>query len=169
MSYWNWPLKNVFPLVPVGDHDGAFGKKRRFDTHTGVDLYCPSGTEVVAVEDGEVVGVEVFTGPLLEAGSPWWRTTYAVLVEGASGVILYGEVIPNVTYTTKVRAGDTIGYVERVRKYRLKNLFNWKPHSMLHLELYWPGTTKSVWWWHGEKMPLDLRDPTNHLQDAQQD
>jgi hypothetical protein len=71
MENWIWPLTDYKPAIPVGSHDGAFGTKRRFDMHTGVDLYCPDGAEVVTVEEGVIVGIEVFTGP--RADSPWWR------------------------------------------------------------------------------------------------
>ncbi len=96
---------------------------RKSDVHTGVDLYCELGTEVVACEDGLVVLVDWFTGKnvktfYLEEGEPtaWWNDTWGVLIEvrwvcllcflmiimnhthvtlqGPSGVINYGEIEP---------------------------------------------------------------------------
>jgi hypothetical protein len=92
MIQWCWPLPNVPKLLP--DTPGRFGAVRKHDVHTGVDLYCAVSTKVVAVEAGEVVVIEPFTGP--DAASPWWLSTEAVLVEGASGVVVYGEVHPEV-------------------------------------------------------------------------
>jgi murein DD-endopeptidase MepM/ murein hydrolase activator NlpD len=158
MTAWLWPLPGVKAQIPVGNHDGAFGKRRRFDMHTGVDLYCPEHQKVTAVEGGRVVTVEQFTGR--DAGSPWWLPTSAVLVEGNSGVILYGEVAPGVHEGMPVKAGEVLGTVMRVRPYRLKNLFNWKPHTMLHFERYTAGTTRSVWWHHDHVQPQNLVDPT---------
>lgn len=149
-----WPLVGIPPSLPSGE--GAFGAVRRHDVHTGVDLYCPDGTPVVAIEDGLVVAVLPFTGPA--AGSPWWASTEAVLVEGDSGVWVYGEVAPAVLPGTDVRAGDGIGRVVRVLRHD-KGL----PTSMLHVERYAPGTRDVVWWRHGEPIPDGLRDPTPGL------
>jgi hypothetical protein len=169
---WLWPVPYSLRQVPRGDHDGAFGKKRRYDMHTGVDLYCNPGDDVIAVEDGVCVGLEEFTGP--NAGSPWWRQTWAVKIYGDSGVVLYGEVLPNenIRRGARVAAGDILGTAMRVRRYRLKNLFNWRSHTMLHLELYVPGPgfaaekTMAVWWRHDELKPAALTDPTQPLVDA---
>jgi len=117
-----------------------------------------------------VVAIEPFTGP--EADSPWWQDTQAVLVKGASGVVLYGEVKPNqymchlydrrgkggFPEEVRVRAGDIIGWVTRVLK-EDKGL----PTTMLHLELYGPETKTAVWWGKGEARPKVLLDPTPFL------
>lgn len=156
---WRWPLATTPGPVPAGPtHPGAFGAVRRYDTHTGVDLYCDPGTAVVAVEPGVVVAVEDFTGP--DAGSPWWNATRAVLVEGPSGVVLYGELdpAPDVAVGRALAAGDTVGHVVTVLR-RDKAL----PTTMLHLELYARGTRASVWWRHGDRRPDALLDPTPHL------
>jgi len=84
-----FPLKKYKYTVPQGEELGAFGVRRKFDVHTGVDLYCENGDEVISIEDGIVVAVEPFTGEI--AGFPWWNNTYAVAVLGKSGVINYGN------------------------------------------------------------------------------
>ncbi len=148
--------------LPIDGHPGAFGARRRFEVHTGVDLYCPSGTLVTAVEAGTVVGVEWFTGQDADPPSPWWHPTQAVLVEGASGVVLYGEVEALVDVGDVVEAGEFVGRVLRVLRHD-----KGRPTSMLHLELLRPGTTKSThpWTLDGER-PADLWDPTPHLMGA---
>jgi ubiquinone/menaquinone biosynthesis C-methylase UbiE len=129
------------------------------DTHTGVDLYCDLGTEVFAVEGGKVVSVERFTGDA--AGSPWWLETWAVLVEGASGVVVYGELEkPSVAEGDHVVAGARVGKVARVL---IKD--KGRPMSMLHLELYAAGTTRTKWWRY--ERPADLVDPTPYLLEAE--
>ena len=47
MVKWIWPLK-ASPILP--DEPGLFGAVRKFDIHTGIDLYCEISTDVVAVE-----------------------------------------------------------------------------------------------------------------------
>ena len=68
---WLWPLKATTPMFP--DEPGWFGAVRKSDIHTGIDLYCEQGTQIVAVEDGVVVHIEGFTGPNADDPSPWWE------------------------------------------------------------------------------------------------
>lgn len=158
-----WPrMQTGIPIPPAGDwdpdnyHPGAFGVLRRHDIHTGVDLYCQPGTKVSSVEDGEVVAVLPFTGPL--AGSPWWNDTDAVMIEGPSGVVCYGEVLSWMRPGDIVRAGDWIADVCTVLK-KDKG----RPRTMLHLELYEHGTRNPVDWFPGRERPIELRDPTSKL------
>lgn len=141
--------------VPLPPHPNAFGVRRRHHTHEGVDLLCQEGDTVYACERGTVVAIEDFTGP--RAGYPWWLDTQAVLVEGPSGVIVYGELIPGPWLVGQsVRRGDAIGHVVRVLA-KDKG----RPRDMLHLELHTPGTRSSSEW-IGER-PASLLDPTPHL------
>ncbi len=147
---WIWPLL-ADPLLP--DNAGSFGALRRFDRHTGVDLYCEVGTPVVAVERGLVVNIEPFTGE--KAGSSWWCPTDAVLVEGASGVVVYGEVTTGLKVGASVEQGDIIGYVAPVLQ-----RFKGRPMVMLHLELMRSGARATGWWRITDQPPGDLLDPT---------
>jgi murein DD-endopeptidase MepM/ murein hydrolase activator NlpD len=167
---WIWPLQSWrMPLIPDGNHRGAFGKVRRHDIHTGVDLYCDPGTKVFAVEGGKVVAIENFTGPNADDPSPWWNDTKAILIKGESGVILYGEVTLVDTHGLGdslregdvVEAGSHIGYAAQVLK-KDKGL----PMCMLHFELYKPGTDESVWWKPENPQPENLLDPTEKLKIA---
>ena len=165
-------LRWVFPIhidyfdmpkygIPIEGHPGSFLSKRKNSTHTGIDIYVDVGKVVVPVEDGIVVGIEHFTGPQVQM--PWWLDTDCVLVEGASGVICYGEVEPLLKVGDKVSAGGTaIGKVMRVIRPEFEHpeVPGWKP-SMLHLE----------WYPHGKYAASDgyakdkdiLRDPTQML------
>lgn len=152
----------VLPLVeiPVTPHPGSFGAVRKFDIHTGVDLYVPEGTEVYAMEAGQVISIENFTGP--KAGSPWWLDTQAILIEGASGVLLYGEVDASVQVGDQVTEGQLLGRVKRVL---IKD--KGKPVTMLHFERYEPWVRYSVFWGLTDpKMPKGLLDPTDLLLSA---
>jgi murein DD-endopeptidase MepM/ murein hydrolase activator NlpD len=141
--------------LPILPHPGAFGFVRKHHIHEGVDLYAPEGTPVTAVEKGVVVGVMPFTGE--HAGYPNWENTWCVLVEGKTGVVVYGEIDPSVHFGDEVRAGDLIGTIMRV----LKN-DKGRPMSMLHLELYVRGTRDVVEWTGLPQDPSHL-DPTPHL------
>jgi hypothetical protein len=148
--------------LPIFPHKGAFAVPRQFHVHEGIDLYVPENTLVSAVEDGRLVGVEPFTGEI--AGTPWWENTWAVLVEGISGVVVYGEVVPNATMMSfpddPIRQGDPVGYVKRVLK-----TYKGRPMSMLHLELHTHGT-RTTYAWEGRFPPPSLRDPTPFLLEA---
>jgi murein DD-endopeptidase MepM/ murein hydrolase activator NlpD len=157
-----WRLWLTFPIprgasqsLPAAGSGGEFGAIRKHDIHTGVDLYCPEGTEVVAVEAGVVVAVVPFTGPATDPPSPWWNATDAVLIENRDEVLCYGEIQSVVAVGDKVEAGQIIGKVGQV----LKN-DKGRPMSMLHFEMYEPGTREPVWWQHGEPTPTNLIDPT---------
>lgn len=148
--------------IPVGDvHPGAFGYRRRNHVHEGVDLYVSEGTPVTAVEAGRVVSVIPFTGAIAVPPSPFWRDTWAVLVEGASGTVVYGEVdrVP-VKPGDDVDAGTLLGHVREVL---VKDKVPPRPKSMLHLELH-RGRVDDAWEWPLEgPMPPSLLDPTEML------
>lgn len=157
---WKWPLKSPI-LLP--DTPGCFGAERTKDIHTGVDLYCEPDTEVVAVEDGVVVGIEIFTGK--NAGSPWWNETYAVLVAGETGVVVYGEVNTILEVGFHVPRGGQVGHVLPVLR-----KFKGRPMVMLHLELMRHGASETVWWHYSNKQSVSRRpecllDPTPFLPD----
>lgn len=174
---WLFPVSDVMGIpprtktccsgIPVGNHPGAFGTKRKHSIHTGVDIYTEEGQSVMAVENGKIVAVEHFTGP--QDGSPWWNDTDCVLIEGASGVVCYGEINPCTSINAKVGAnikkGTWIGNVKRVLKEgKERPDIDGHSTSMLHMELY-P---------HGYYIPSDgwekdvgiLRDPTPFLLNA---
>lgn len=155
-----WPLLGQTPLFP--DAPGRFAAKRTHENHTGVDVYTGVGQAVVAMEDGVVVAIERFTGEHVPGEpSPWWNNTWAVLVEGASGVVVYGEIRPVVEIGQRLRAGERIGEVIPVLR-----TFKGRPMVMLHVELLRPGTRKTAVWPRGTCRPRRLLDPTPLLRAA---
>jgi hypothetical protein len=124
------------------------------------------------MEDGEVVSVEQFTGG---DESPWWNDTWAVLVRGKSGVIVYGEISSKVEVGQWVSAGDTIGVVST----SVLKKFKGRPMVMLHMELMThdscdhlrdPNASDvrggTLWWKGDQRMPKQLLDVTPLLMHA---
>ncbi len=158
---WIWPLPGAEMIVPGAmPHPGSFGAIRKFDIHTGIDLYCELQQSVLAVEDGEIVLIENFTGAHAIPSSPWWNDTQAILIEGDSGVVVYGEIKPLETLKIGdiVKRGETIGNVITVLK-KDKGT----PATMLHLELYKKGTRETVIWNLGTPQPEVLLNPLSKL------
>lgn len=118
------------PDIPVLQHYGAYGVRRKHDVHSGIDLYAPEDEPVYAIEDGEVVYVGPFTGP--KCGTHWWNDTNAIYVLGDTATIVYGEVkeLSYVIKGTKIKQGHCIGNVVPVLK-----VDKGKPMSMLHLSM----------------------------------
>lgn len=130
MDIYHPPLLPM-PDIPMCLHYGTFLVKRRFDVHTGVDLYAPVGDNVYAIEDSDVVSIRVFTGT--EAECPHWNTTWCVDLEGYSGIFSYGEIKPdpNLKVGDQVKKGQVIGTVLQVLK-KDKG----KAMSMLHFAVH---------------------------------
>lgn len=153
MSFQNMPKMTTG--LPIEQHVGAFGVKRKHHWHEGVDLYVPIATPITAVEEGEVVAVVPFTGPA--AGLPWWLDTKAVFVEGASGVVVYGEIAPHIAVGSTVKPHSLIGVAIPVLRHN-----KGRPTCMLHLELHTHGS-RSAPEWLTETKPEVLCDPTPFL------
>ena len=102
------------------------------------------------------MAVENFTGSKANPPSPWWRNTQAVLIEGKSGVVVYGEIQTDLEVGDLVAAGMIVGDVKTVL-----TKDKGRPMSMLHLELHKPGTIETCEWTY--EKPASLCDPTPHL------
>ncbi len=151
-----FPLKNYKYNLPTGTDLGAFGTPRKFDVHTGVDLYCDENEEVFSIEDGEIVAIEWFTGSKVDM--PWWNDTQAIAIKSKSGVINYGEVVPNTKLSVgdNVNEGDLIGWVIPVLK---KDKGKVPSTSMLHLELYTEYDGNWTIWNLNEPQPNNILNP----------
>lgn len=158
-----FPLKNYKHQIPIEADLGAFGVVRKFDNHTGIDLYCEDGDEVFAMEDGEVIAIEWFTGEAV--GMPWWNNTKAIAVRGKTGTFNYCELIPtnNLRVGDKVFEGQILGNITSVLK---KDKGKVPSTSMLHLELYKEYNGEWVLWEIDTPQPSNLLDPTQLLINA---
>lgn len=155
--YWPLSAPDYHPTLP--DDPGMFGASRKYDYHTGVDLYCELGTDVIAMTTGRVVAIEDFTGPEATPPSPWWNSTKAVFVESAHRVLGYCEITPTVQVGDIVCAGEVIGVVDRPVLKKNKG----RPTVMLHLEELTPGSREGTLWTDFKDRPYNLLDPTPTL------
>lgn len=124
------PSQKFYPRY----HPGGFAFQRKFDIHTGIDLYGSDGDEVFAIYDGIVVDKGYFTGPLL--GHKWWNTTFYVTIQHGDIQLIYGEIAePLLQLGQKVKSGEKIGTLVPVLPEE-KLRFDIPKHSvtMLHLE-----------------------------------
>lgn len=154
-----WPLlKSESPKLPSKGSVGDFAFKRSFYMHSGIDLYCDAGQEVVAIESGTVINIDHFTGADSIPSSPWWNDTWSIMIEGESGVIGYCELdpVPILKIGSFVNEGDIIGSIIPVlKKVKISEIGD----SMLHVELYKYGTKEHVTWLIDTEKPEDLLDP----------
>ncbi|AEH61339.1 Peptidase M23 [Methanosalsum zhilinae DSM 4017] len=174
-----WPLKYQSAKIPKNGEPGSFWEDRGDRHHCGVDLYAPESSEVVSIEDGEVVEVEEMTSPEIV---PHWNTTFHIIVRNDSGMFCkYGEVSENlVNKGDIIISGQLIGYVGKVLNQEkidhsspayIQNLKARHP-SMLHLEL-WKNNPITVHRqylggnWFAEEKPENLVDPTEYLRSIQ--
>ncbi len=144
------PISNYnLNLIP---EENKFGFKRKYDYHTGVDLFCKENTKVYSMYNGIVTSIHKFTG---FEESPWWNDTFAVMIyhPEINKTILYGELIATVNAGDIVEEGNVIGNVKQVLKED-----KGKPMTMLHIECYNGIQNDSVWWKLNETKPENLED-----------
>lgn len=164
--------------IPINNHPGAFGCRRKYDVHTGVDLYGKPGDYVYAIKDGIVVDVDIFTG---DSTTEWWLPTDAITIESDTENYVYGELEPLVKIGERICKGQVIGKLKPVLKpEKLRSDIPKHSCTMLHLEKYSrdyePDKGWAVWYdnsWYDTKTnryreggrPKYLLDPTNDLID----
>ena len=151
-----FPLNYELSKIPP---EASFGFKRKFDVHTGIDLYCAHQEPVYAIEDGLIMKIDWFTGE--KAGSQWWNDTQYLGVLGKSGYIIYGEISIDgqLKVGDKISKGQLCGLVETVLK-KDKG----RPMNMLHLELYTEFIDDPLVWKIDELKDSRLEDPIKLFQ-----
>lgn len=154
ITTWKDPLPVYMWSLPIGKyHPAGFGYSKNHNVHAGVDLYVPDNIPVMSVETGTVVNIFQFTGP----GTPYSSLfqTEAIMIEGATGVVLYGEVEvkKDIQIGQLIEAGSKIANIKCAIQ----------DQPMLHLELYKHGTKTPCVWKQGNSQPKSLLDPTSYL------
>lgn len=149
---WEFPSEEKFP-------QSQFAAKRKFDIHTGIDIFVPNGTKVHSMNDGIVVNVEWFTGINSIPPTPWWNDTKAVWIQGMNKVVIvYGEIETKLKIGQKIKKGQVVGKIIQVLKKQKVN-----PPAMLHLEMYKEKPDNTVIWNHDEEIPNLLLNPLEYM------
>jgi murein DD-endopeptidase MepM/ murein hydrolase activator NlpD len=120
--------------IPINAHPGAFGAIRRHDIHTGIDLYASERDWVFAIENGEVIANELFTG---DETTPWWNKTNCLIIKSETRYFLYGEIESNLKVGDKVVSGEKIGEIIPVLPIdKIRTDIPEHSNCMLHLEMF---------------------------------
>lgn len=154
---WVSPLPKTTLRLPLGsNHSCGFGSSRKGGHNTGIDLICDPHQEVVAVESGRILAVQNFSEKKPE---PWINMTRVILIEGASGVIAYGNVkeVPGLAEGEYIDAGELIGTVMPIYKSKKNKATKFK------LEWYTKGTKRRGSWLSCKPKPNNMLDPTPML------
>jgi len=156
------PLKHFkYPI----NNQNLFGAMRKYDYHTGIDLFADENSPVFAMLDCEVVQAGWFTGDFSYPPSPWWNDTEYVMcktiINNNTLYFLYGEIISYVKVGDYLKEGDTIGHITRVLK-KDKGL----PTTMLHFEVYKSLPKEPLFWYHDQEKPDILMNPEPYVKMA---
>ncbi|MDD1666855.1 MAG: M23 family metallopeptidase, partial [Methanomicrobiales archaeon] len=173
-----WPLPGIDRVLPGEGTAGSFWEDRGDRHHAGIDLYAPAGSPVVAIGEGTVSLVSVFTSPDFV---PYWNRTCEVTIAHAPGILCRYAELGDVTVDrgTRVRGGDVIGHVGQVLNLPLvgpdappyiRSLKERGRGSMLHLEVYASVPGQSTGYrggnWFTREKPANLLDPALLLRDT---
>jgi hypothetical protein len=151
-----FPIKGISHDLPIGDHPGAFGFRRKHHIHEGIDLYAPKTAPIYAISTGTIVAIYQFTGERI--GMPWWNDTFAIAVADETGTWVYGEVSQPLVH----KVGDTV----EAEKYLAQltpvlKVDKGRPMTMLHLERWKPNYGPHTFLWQlDQPQPEFLLDPT---------
>lgn len=174
MRFWPVPASYSQQLPRTGEK-GSFWEDRGDRRHTGVDIYAPHGSSVVAVEDGIVLQVLEFTSPKL---LPYYNQTQAVLIKHFDGaILLYAQLdFVRVSPGEVVSAGEILGglgevlnaqCIDRNAPRHIRGLADAELTSILHLEMYDRIPQVSLNTLGGnaffKEYPAGLLDPTEYL------
>lgn len=141
----SWPVGADLPRrIPQPGESGSFWENRGDRHHAGVDLYAPASTPVLAIQAGRVLQTYVHTSPGI---CPYWNTTYAIVLQLPSGLILryaeLGEVMVSIDQV--VTCAEIIGKIGQVLLPNrvlptdppyIQLLKDTHHSAMLHLEAY---------------------------------
>lgn len=162
----NYSYDNFKDYIPYYTEPGSFGFKRKYEIHNGVDIYCKDGSDVFAVEDGQIVDIKPFTGK--QNGTDWWNDTWAICIKGKSGVVCYGEMQEKFNFKIgdKIKVGNCIGKIKAVLpEHKKRNDIRNHNNAMLHIQLFkdYQNDEQLADWYPNEERNKLLLDPTPYL------
>ena len=174
MKYW--PVSNSYSKkIPNKGTQGSFWEDRGDRRHCGIDIYAPTGSEVISIDDGTVIDIGIFTSTDI---IPYWNKTKFILIKNKDGFVFKYAELERTTIKINefVKGGQLIGYVGTVLNFDkitskspqyIQEIKKKSNSSMLHLELYRlkPKITKKYLGgnWFGNKKPDNLLNPYSYL------
>ena len=174
MKYW--PIPNSYSKkLPSDESYGSFWEKRGDRYHCGIDIYAPSGSEVISIDNGIVIETGIFTSP---NKIKYWNQTKYVLIQNQDDLFCKYAELGSLSVKTNesIKAGQLLGYVGTVLN--IKKITKLSPQyiqkikydnntSMLHFEIYTskPHETKKYLGgnWFGNNKPINLINPNNYM------
>ncbi len=140
-----WPVPDSYSKeIPRNGEPGSFWEDRGDRFHCGLDIYAPKGSKVLAIQNGKVIDVGVFT---TSEENAYWNKSYFIIIKTPQNVIYkyaeLGEVVVHIG--DFVAAGEQIGCigdvlnpeeVNHTTPYYIHELIRENKISMLHLEAY---------------------------------
>jgi murein DD-endopeptidase MepM/ murein hydrolase activator NlpD len=140
-----WPVPDSYSKsLPKEGERGSFWENRGDRFHAGIDIFAPPGSDVLAIQNGKVIDIGVFTSSEL---TKYLNKSFYITVKSPQNLnIKYAEV-DNIT----VRIGDFVNAGQKIAQVtevlNEKFLSHSTPHylrdmiekgmvSMLHLESY---------------------------------
>ena len=174
MKYW--PVPNSYSKkIPKENSPGSFWENRGDRYHCGIDIYAPEGSDVLSVEDGKVIDIDIFTS---SDKMTYWNATYYVLLKNKNGFVCKYAELHDILVKKEmvVKAGEIIGHVgsvlntDQISKQSpqyIQRLNDNNKQSMLHFELYTSEPNNHEYYsggnWFGATKQKNLLDPTNYL------
>lgn len=171
-----WPVPDSYTKdIPRSGQQGSFWEDRGDRFHCGIDIYAPAGSEVLAIQNGRVIDIGIFTN---SDESAYWNKTYFLIVKTPQNIIYkYAELAEVIVQIGDyVSAGQVIGKLGEVinpeeanhtTPYYIHELLHQDKTSMLHLETYTAPITEVRPYqngnYFGPSKPYSILDPSLFL------
>jgi murein DD-endopeptidase MepM/ murein hydrolase activator NlpD len=177
MKYW--PVPNSYSKkVPIQGAPGSFWEDRGDRRHCGIDIYAQKGSNVVSIDNGKVIDIDIFTSPNI---MPYWNLTKYIVIQCDDDLFFkyaeLGDITVDVGQT--INAGDIIGNICTVLKLNkishkspkyIQEIKINKKQSMLHFEVYSSIPLKNNQYiggnWYGNKKPKHILSPNKYLRNT---
>ena len=171
-----WPVPDSYSkTLPKDGERGSFWENRGDRFHVGVDIFAPPGADVLAVQNGKVIDIGIFTTP--EQAKHLNKSYYITIKTSQNLNIKYAEVTNIVVRIGDfVNAGQKIAEVAKVLNeehlshntpHYLRDMIEKGMVSMLHLESYIAPIAEvrpySYGNYLGKTKPYSVIDPTLFL------
>lgn len=175
MKYWPLPNSNELQL-PAKNEPGAFWKDTGEGFNAGIDLFAPSGSDVIAIDSGTLVATGQFT--VAKEGSGLNNTSFVIIRSKEKINYKYCQ-LKNIQFEvgSEIKAGEKIAETTSMidesdispsSSFFIKELSTLDIESRLHIELYKSPFSEvrpyNAGIYMGEEKPKSLLDPRIFMQ-----